>query len=282
MTKRFIASVLIFIMSLPVFGRAENIPLAENLGAEAFIVRGVKDGLWEKTLFVRFGEARRTLSTYSGFIDAAAVINHAAHPSIWIKVGTEMKSGGEDGGKVYLRTVKKAAAARLGTSADRIAEIGTAADMDNLAVAVRTFGPITVGVLATAGAKTNALRAGVDEGTFVEGTEPEGTVNIIVLTNARLTDGAMARAIVTVTEAKTAAFEDLRVPSSYTKGVQATGTGTDSVIVVSGKTGPAVTYTGGHSRIGEWMAKAVYAAVVEALEKQNGFRRRPAQTAGQP
>ena len=30
------------------------------------------------------------------------------------------------------------------------------------------------------------------------------------------------------------------------------------------------------------MAKAVYAAVVEALEKQNGFRRRPAQTAGQP
>ena len=138
--------------------------------------------------------------------------------------GDEIRRG-KTGARFICGPFKTAAAARLGTSADRIAEIGTAADMDNLAVAVRTFGPITVGVLATAGAKTNALRAGVDEGTFVEGTEPEGTVNIIVLTNARLTDGAMARAIVTVTEAKTAAFEDLRVPSSYTKGVQAHGNG---------------------------------------------------------
>jgi adenosylcobinamide hydrolase len=282
MMKRIFCTILLAFTLLPAPAWPEDIPLAKSLGAEAFIVRGTKAGLWEKTLFVRFGEARRTLSTYSGFVDAAAVVNHAAHPSLWVKVSTEMKSGGEDGGKVYLRTVKKAAAARVGTTVERIAVTGTAADMDNLAVAVRTFGPITVGALATAGAKTNALRAGVDEGTYMEGMEPKGTVNIIVLTNAMLTDGAMARAIVTVTEAKTAAFEDLHVPSSYTKGVQATGTGTDSVIVVSGTTGPAVTYTGGHSRIGELMAKAVYAAVAEALEKQNGFKKRPAHTAGQP
>jgi len=92
-------------------------------------------------------------------------------------------------------------------------------------------------------------------------------------TNARLTDGAMARAIVTATEAKTAAFEDLKVMSSYIKNVQATGTGTDSVIVVSGTTGPRVTYTGGHSRIGEVIGKAVYEAVIEALWKQNGFKK---------
>ena len=73
----------------------------------------------------------------------------------------------------------------------------------------------------------------------------------MLLTNAVLTDGAMARAIITMTEAKTAALEDLKVPSSYTKSVQATGTGTDSVIIVSGVTGPAATYTGGHSKIGE-------------------------------
>ena len=95
----------------------------------------------------------------------------------------------------------------------------------------------------------------------------------MILTNARLTDGAMARAIVTVTEAKTAAFEDLKIPSTYTKTVQATGTGTDSVIVVSGINGPKVTYTGGHSRIGELIGKAVYEAVVEALGKQNGFKK---------
>ena len=83
----------------------------------------------------------------------------------------------------------------------------------------------------------------------------------------------MARAIITATEAKAAAFEDLRVPSTYTKGVQATGTGTDSMIVVSGTSGPRVTYPGGHSRIGELMGKAVYEAVVEALGKQDGFKK---------
>ena len=85
----------------------------------------------------------------------------------------------------------------------------------------------------------------------------------------------MARAIITATEAKTAAFEDLKVPSTYTKDAQATGTGTDSVIVVSGTSGPLVTYSGGHSRIGDLMGKAVHKAVMEALEKQNGFKRPP-------
>lgn len=87
------------------------------------------------------------------------------------------------------------------------------------------------------------------------------------------TDGAMARALITITEAKTAAFEDLRIPSSYTKTVQATGTGTDSIIVATGTAWPKVTYTGGHNRIGELIGKAVYEAVIEALGKQNGFKK---------
>jgi adenosylcobinamide amidohydrolase len=152
-----------------------------------------------------------------------------------------------------------------------MATMATAADMDNLAVVTREFGPLTVIVLATAGAKTNAIRTGVDEGTYIEGETPQGTINIMVLTNARLTDAAMARAIVTVTEGKTAALQDLKVPSTYSPSMQATGTGTDSVIVVSGTTGPQASYTGGHSRIGELIGKATYAAVVESLGKQNGF-----------
>jgi adenosylcobinamide amidohydrolase len=83
----------------------------------------------------------------------------------------------------------------------------------------------------------------------------------------------MARALITITEAKTAAFEDLRIPSSYTKGVQATGTGTDNIIIAGGTMGPRVTYTGGHSRIGELIGKAAYEAVIEALGKQNGFKK---------
>ncbi len=126
-------------------------------------------------------------------------------------------------------------------------------------------------MLATAGAKSNAIRTGVDAGTYIEGKEPAGTINIMVLTNIRLTDAALTRALITVTEGKTAALQDLKVPSSYTKSVQATGTGTDSIIVVSGTQGPQASYTGGHSRIGELIGKASHQAVVEALGKQNGF-----------
>lgn len=252
---------------------AAAIPLPGDLNAQASVTVGTREGLWEKTLVVRFPEKRRTLSTTDGFANARAAMNHAAHPELWMKMHEEMQTRHELGGNVYVRKVQERVALALGVKRDEVAQMSTAADMDNLAVVTRTYRPFAVTALVTAGAKTNAQRTGVDEGTYIEGDEPKGTVNILVLTNARLTDGAMARALITVTEAKTAAFEDLRVPSSYTKGVQATGTGTDSIIVASGTTGPKVTYTGGHNRIGELIGKAVYEAVIEALGKQNGFKK---------
>jgi len=268
--KRFLW-VLIFLL-IPSFVIAGDIPLPQDLNAQSLVIKSEKDGLWEKSLIVQFPERRRVLSTNNGFVDAMAVVNHSAHPELWKRVCQEMKTKDEVGGKVYSRKIKERIAERLGLRSEDIAQMATAADMDNLAVATKTYKPFTVTALVTAGAKTNALRTGLDEGTHIEGEVPKGTVNILILTNARLADGALARAIITATEAKTAAFEDLRVPSSYTKNVQATGTGTDSVIVVSGTSVPRVTYTGGHSRIGELIGKAVYEAVVEALGKQNGFK----------
>ncbi|MFP3215720.1 MAG: adenosylcobinamide amidohydrolase, partial [Vulcanisaeta sp.] len=91
-----------------------------------------------------------------------------------------------------------------------------------------------------------------------------GTITIRLLTNAKLTAGAMARALVTITEAKVAALQDLDVRSSYNPKVQATGTGTDNAVIIS-DWGPLITYTGGHSKIGELMAKTVYEAVKEAI-----------------
>lgn len=230
---------------------------------------------------IRFPERRRLLSTKDGFVQVFAAVNHSAHPLLWARVSETMKRADEDGGKVYETKTVERLSRILHLQRGDLTLVGTGADMDNLAVVTKTFAPFYVTVLATAGAETNALRTGVDEGLYIEaepgsgkrgkGLPGHGTVNIVILTNARLTDGAMARAVITGTEAKTAAFEDLRVPSSYTKGVQATGTGTDSLMVVSGTKGPKVTYTGGHSKIGELIGKAVYDAVVDALGKQNGF-----------
>jgi adenosylcobinamide amidohydrolase len=250
----------------------EVVPLPAEVEAKAFVIKKDKDRLWEKTLILEFPKKRRVLSTIDGFMEVKAVANHSAHPEIWKKVCEEKKTKEEKGGKIYMREVKQKIAKHLGIAPEEIAMLATAADMDNRAVVVKEFKPFVVVALVTAGAKTNALRTGVDEGNYIEGMEPQGTVNIILLTNAQLTDGAMARAIITATEAKTAAFQDLNVPSSYTKGAQATGTGTDNIIVVTGTNGPRVSYTGGHSKIGELIGKAVYEAVVDALKRQDGSK----------
>lgn len=271
--KKYSIWILSVLLVIPTLVFATDIPLPQDLNAKASVSKSVRDGLWEKSLIVRFPEKRRTLSTTDGFADAQVAINHAAHPELWMKVHEEMQTRHELGGNVYVRKIQEKIAKDLGLKREDVAQMSTAADMDNLAVVTKGFKPFVVTALVTAGAKTNAQRTGVDEGTYIEGDEPKGTVNILVLTNARLTDGAMARALITITEAKTAAFEDLRISSSYTKGVQATGTGTDSIIIATGTTGPKVTYTGGHNRIGELIGKAVYEAVIEALGKQNGFKK---------
>ena len=271
MIKWFMSALLLLLSPSMVW--SADILLTQNLHAKAFVMQGERDGSWEKSLVVQFPDLRRVLSTSDGFVNATAIVNHSAKPELWGKVCREMKTQKEVGGKVYLRMIKEKIADKLGTKSENITELGTAADMDNLATVTKEYKPFVVTALVTAGAKTNALRTGVDAGLHIEGEEPKGTVIIFILTNAKLTDGAMARALITVTEAKTAAFQDLNVPSSYSKSVQATGTGTDSIMVVSGIEGPKVTYTGGHSKIGELIGKAVHEAVLKALKKQNSFKK---------
>lgn len=260
-----------FLLLVSALAWADEIDIPANIQAEARIIRGERDGYWEKVLVVTFPGARRTLSTSDGPLDARAALNHAGHPRLWQTLGMRFMGQDGRGGKAYAEHVHLETAGRLQLDKSVVARMATAADLDNLAVVTRSHGPLTVTVLATAGARSNAIRTGVDAGTYIEGNEPAGTINIMVLTNIRLTDAALARALITVTEGKTAALQDLNVPSTYTKTVQATGTGTDSIIVVSGTQGPQASYTGGHSRIGELIGKASHQAVVEALGKQNGF-----------
>jgi hypothetical protein len=52
---------------------------------------------------------------------------------------------------------------------------------------------------------------------------------------------------------------------------RATGTGTDNVLVVQGE-GPIERFSGGHTKMGELIAKVVHAGVTEAIFKQNGLK----------
>jgi adenosylcobinamide amidohydrolase len=149
--------------------------------------------------------------------------------------------------------------------------------MEKVAFCEKSYEDFHVCCIATGGALNNALRAGVDEGPWLEkktGFQPKpGTINIILLTNVTLTWGAMARAIMTATEAKTAALQDLNYCSTPTPEIQATGTGTDSMIVVSGvNPNIVISHTGGHTKMGELIGFTTKKAVTEALKKHDNLR----------
>ena len=155
----------------------------------------------------------------------------------------------------------------LDISVGKTALLFTGAHMDHLAVAQETFRNMQVTALVTAGVATNAVRMAKDIGRYYE----PGTINILLHTNMHLSSRAMTRAIISATEAKSAALSDLDIRSSFQPlRYQATGTGTDNIIVVPSP-GEPIDNAGGHCKMGELIAKAVYRAVQEAIVKQNSI-----------
>ena len=164
---------------------------------------------------------------------------------------------------------------------EKTALLGTAANMALAGFAREVF-PIpgtqeelVVFAVVTAGVETNAGRAGDPariyewEGRFEPVPEPEGTINIMVFVNQELAPCALIRAVKMVTEAKTSVLQELSVPSRYSSGL-ATGTGTDQVALASLRTErPPLRGAGKHVKLGELLARAVRAALKEALARQN-------------
>ncbi len=210
-----------------------------------------------KSLVIECARPQEVMSTLEGFREGVRVLgNHYFPPQTW--------SMGHDEG---LEGLKKRAFSALNLHSETTAFLFTGADMDHLAVKEKSFQFLKVVALVTAGVRGNALRTSKDRGEHVE----PGTINIILLTNRRLSRGAMARALVTATEAKTAALQDLDIRSSFSPiDYTATGTGTDNVLVAGGE-GKPVENTGGHSKMGELIGTAVYEAVKEAVFMQNGI-----------
>lgn len=76
--------------------------------------------------------------------------------------------------------------------------------------------------------------------------------------------------LVTCTEAKSAAIQELCIASCYSRGL-ATGSGTDGTIVVSNRESLVrITEAGKHCKMGELIGKTVKQAVKEALYRQTG------------
>ena len=211
-----------------------------------------------KTLVLNFKTPRDIVSTLDGHRPGVrSVANHYFPPPTWIP-GHYM---GMDFMKANVLKVLK-------RDPDSTAFLMTGADMDHVAMATQTYKDLKITALVTAGVSSNAMRMGKDTGSYYE----PGTINVILLSNMKLSQRAMTRAIITATEAKTAVMEDIDIRSTYNPAkYAATGTGTDNVLVVSGD-GPELTNAGGHSKLGELVARAVYDGVRQAVANHNKIR----------
>ncbi len=157
------------------------------------------------------------------------------------------------------------------------AMMGTAANMNYASVVSEADGETRVTAVVTAGVESNATCAGDparwrETGAGMERVpEYAGTINTMLLISLPLTDSALARAVVTMTEGKSAALQRLAVPSRQSSDL-ATGTGTDQYCVAAPVDGPVVlTSTSSHVKLGELIGRVARDATMEALRWQNGL-----------
>jgi adenosylcobinamide amidohydrolase len=211
--------------------------------------------LAKNAIVVKFREPARMASSAAvggGFLTSSAIVNLATTSAHTLRRTPE---------ELIARFVKRM---RLEPGAVGLL---TAAPLEYAQCVLKDEGGIKVLALVTAGA-SNALN--ISERTSVShsgGAFPgPGTINTILVTDAEIADECMISTVISATEAKTAALVDLNTRSVST-GSQATGTGTDAVVVVSGK-GPPIRYAGGHTLYGQLVGEAVHAAVKHALLKR--------------
>lgn len=169
----------------------------------------------------------------------------------------------------YMRLVSE----RLGLNADRVSGMATAASMENVAIESLSFQELTVTAIVTGGIETNGGRVGdpADYYKPLERPVKYGTINIMLVMDCYLDPGTLARALVTCTEAKTAAIQELMDGSKYSTGL-ATGSGTDQTMLVTNAESKLILDGAGkHSKLGELIGKTVMKAVKRALAQESGL-----------
>lgn len=224
---------------------------------EAYVLSSTIHDFPNKTLVIDFRQPLTVVSTLEGErTGIESVGNHYVPPPGWV---IEHKNG--------VKKIRERLCNFIGKTTSSASFLFTGADIDNLAIEHERFKDMEVYALVTAGVASNAVRISKNEGKFYE----PGTINVILLSNMKLTNRAMTGAVSCATEAKTAALMDLDVRSSETPRLhQATGTGTDNVIVVQG-TGVEIDHAGGHTKMGELIGRVVYQGVQKAIFRQNGI-----------
>ena len=224
----------------------------------------------QDSIVLTFKGPRKVLSTSrlnGGYReDLTAVFNHNINSGLGLQ--TDIHSGNYH---EHMTLVAKA----LGLNPQNAAGLLTAAHMENAALKTNSYDDLSVTAIVTAGVDYNGGRVG-DPASFHERrgevvSLTPGTINVFLAINADMPEETLARALVTCTEAKTAALQELMAGSCYSNGL-ATGSGTDGTIIIANSCSEQqLFYAGKHSKLGELIGLAVKAAVREALFLETGL-----------
>ena len=220
-------------------------------------------GVRRKTLIVDLGGLRSVLSSAprsGGITRARYILNHQVAAKSIGKADRGIGTGVRCPDPA--RTLTKLAIS-LGIH-DNFVGLMTAVSLADLVTVREAYEDVWVEGFVTVGI-SNAVRAGepIMPTQRTNSCPRSGTINLILVTNARLSASAMVGMVQVATEAKTAVLVHAKV-KSWTGCSGATGTGTDAVVVVSGD-GPPQRYSGTHTILGELVGRVIGTAVTEGL-----------------
>jgi len=218
---------------------------------------------------IRFPGPRNVLSTSwmnGGYREnLEAVFNHQISLE-----ACEVCHTGDGSVQRYLDGVAR----NLGLDPETATGLITRAEMKNTAIVTESFRDLTVTAIVTAGIARNGGRAGDPASYYENGDSVEsvgGTINTIILINASLPEYAMTRAVMTATEGKAAALQQLMARSIYSTGI-ATGSGTDMIVIIADPgSSRHLSNAGQHSKLGELIGLTVMQATAAALERETGL-----------
>ena len=215
-------------------------------------IEGVKADIIKRSLVIRSSSPLRALTSSilnRGYTRFTAIVNHQIPQDY----------GHEKPKKLFFQTVKN-----LGLPRQTLG-LMTAVDVNNVSVISKKHKEITVCAVVTAGV-LNSASAGdnAHEGML------SNTINIILLIDGNLSQHCMVNAVMTATEAKSAALRDLDIRSHLSTEL-ATGTTSDMIAVACTGRGRSIMFAGTATKLGELIGKTVKEAVKTAIQKQHGI-----------
>ncbi|MBV7504658.1 heme ABC transporter ATP-binding protein [Bacillus sp. sid0103] len=146
----------------------------------------------------------------------------------------------------------------------------TAVILEDVIYKTYTSDTFSIFVVVTAGVG-NAIDASKSEVHSYD--KVPGTINTWIFVDGELTEEAFIQSIMTATEAKVKALNDLKVMDELT-GTFATGTSTDSILIAATQRGERLEFAGTITPLGKLISKAVYQCTTEAIQTSNKRKRK--------